>query len=109
VCHDIDYYQGTASTGGPVLQDVYMSAAGTRRFSGRGTHLPPLIAARDDGILWNDENLMQYLRDPKAFLDNVTGRAFDPAYYMQFSIGPEGARRDVVAYLKAIKGRPECD
>jgi CRP/FNR family nitrogen fixation transcriptional regulator len=31
-----------------------------------------LAAARDAGIVWTDENLVEYLRSPKAFLDKKT-------------------------------------
>lgn len=116
-CHDISPLEPDLkhSTGGPNLQRVYMSLAGTRPAPVNPTAAfqqpyPPLAAARDAGIIWTDENLSQYLRGPKAFLDKATGKTFDaPILYMQFWIGQERERRDVIAYLKAIKDHPECD
>lgn len=35
--------------------------------------------------------------------------AKDPIFYMNFNIASETDRRDVIAYLRAIKGHPECD
>ena len=71
--------------------------------------MPPYIAAREAGVIWDDENLFQYLKDPKDFLYRRTGKTFSNAYYMNFFIGQEAPRRDVIAYLKAIRDHPDCD
>jgi cytochrome c2 len=68
-----------------------------------------LAAARDAGVIWTDDNLFQYLGAPKQFLEKKTGKSFASALYMSFFIGEGSGRRDVIAYLKAIKGHPECD
>jgi cytochrome c2 len=86
-----------------------MSLAGTRPRSDGRDYLLPLIAARDAGAVWTDENLFNYLRDPKGFLETTTGKSFNPAYYMSFFIGQDHARRDVISYLRAIKTNPRCD
>lgn len=108
-CHDVAAHQPSHPQGGPNLQDVYMSLAGTRPLPPGRENYPPLVAARDAGVVWTDDNLLQYLRNPKDFLERATGKSFDPAYYMAFFIGEGGARQDVIAYLKAIKDHPECD
>jgi cytochrome c len=118
-CHDIAatepavFTQGSGSSGGPNLQDVYGSLAGTTPapFSPTAAPhpLPPLAAARDAGVIWTDDNLFQYLGGPKQFLEKKTGKSFADAFYMSFFIGEEPARRNVIAYLKAINGHPECD
>jgi cytochrome c len=118
-CHDIAASQpatatpGMRSSGGPNLQNVYGSLAGTApapfRPTGRNHPFPPLAAAHDAGIIWTDENLFEYLRGPKRFLEERTGKSFSDGLYMGFFIGREDERRDVIAYLKAIKGRPECN
>jgi len=100
---------------GPNLQNVYMSLAGTTPAPWDSTAAyhhpyPPLAAARQAGIVWTDENLLQYLMGPKEFLEKKTGTKFsNPLLYMPFFIGEESKRLTVVAYLKAIKGRPECN
>jgi cytochrome c len=120
-CHDIAastpaiFIPGSKSSGGPNLQNVYGSLAGTTPAPFNPTQAynhpyPPLAAARDAGVVWTDENLFLYLRGPKQFLEERTGKSFDaPLLYMQFFIGGEAERRDVIAYLRAIKGHPECD
>jgi hypothetical protein len=65
--------------------------------------------SRDAGVIWTDDNLFHYLGAPKQFLEKKTGKSFASALYMSFFIGEEAGRRDVIAYLRAIKGRPECD
>jgi cytochrome c2 len=100
------------SNSGPNLQNVYMSLAGTTWDPTAAYHHPysPLVAARDAGIVWTDENLLEYLRGPKAFLDKNTGQNFkNLLLYMPFFIDEESERRSAVAYLKAIKGHPECN
>jgi cytochrome c2 len=100
---------------GPNLQNVYMSLAGTTPAPSDPTEsyhhpLPPLAAARDAGIVWTEENLLEYLRGPKAFLDKKTGHSFkNSLLYMPFFIGEESERQSAVAYLKAIKDHPECN
>ncbi len=91
-----------------------MSLAGTRPVTPNPTEkyqqpYPPLIAARDAGVIWTDENLFNYLRDPKAFLDRVTGKSFEQNFfYMGAEFSNERERRDVIAYFKEIKDQPEC-
>jgi cytochrome c len=112
-CHDIAASQGSGTSGGPNLQNVYGSLAGTApaRFSPTAAPhpLPPLAAAREAGVIWTDDNLFHYLGGPKQFIEKKSGKSFASALYMSFFIGEEAGRRDVIAYLKAIKGRPECD
>jgi len=116
-CHHISAaeFDSENSNFGPNLQNVYMSLAGTTPApldpTGAYHHpAPPLAAARDAGIVWTDENLLEYLRSPKAFLDKKTGKTFkNSLLYMPLSVGEESERQAAVAYLKAIKGHPECD
>jgi cytochrome c len=116
-CHDISPTELDLknSSSGPNLQTAYMSLAGTTSVPQNPTRAyqhpyPPLAAARDAGVIWTDENLSAYLKDPKGFLVAVTGRSFaEPIMYMAFHIGEEGTRQDVIAYLKVIKDHPECD
>ncbi len=117
-CHNIspaEQLDPKHSNSGPNLQNVYMSLAGTTPAPLDPTDvyhhpLPPLAAARDAGVVWTDENLLEYLRGPKVFLDRKTGHSFnDSLLYMPLFLREESDRRAAVAYLKAIKGHPECD
>lgn len=112
-CHDIDVQLPSHPTGGPNLHDVYMSLAGTESLKYGHQYGPPIIAAREAGVVWTEDNLDHYLKGPEAFLRRATGRSFDQHDYMNFFIGGEDepqvrARQDVIAYLKAIKGQA-CD
>lgn len=116
-CHDIAASEPKDlqhSSGGPDLRTAYMSLAGTQPAVENPTAVvqqpyPPLAAARDAGVIWSDENLFQYLRDPRGFLERMTGKSFAEPFYMNFYIGNEDSRRDVIAYLRTIKNHPECD
>lgn len=116
-CHDISPIEKDLrhSSGGSNLQHVYMSFAGTQYAPQNPTAAyqypyPPLAAARDAGVVWNDENLFSYLRNQKEFLDSRSGKSFNVStFYMGFPISHETDRRDIIAYLKAIKDHPDCD
>jgi cytochrome c2 len=110
-CHDIDARRPLSPIGGPNLHDIYLSQAGTQSLKYGYNYHKPLVAARDAGLIWTDANLDGYLKSPESFLNRVTGQHFDHRLYMNFFIGGQEssqvqARRDVIAYLRAIKGKP---
>ena len=62
-CHQIG--EGAVNRTGPLLNGIYMAAAGTRegfRYS------PAMSGAGEDGLIWDDETLAAYLTDPRGFL-----------------------------------------
>jgi cytochrome c len=90
---------------GPNLHDAYGSVAGGR--SDFAKYSEGMIGARDKKLVWTDEALFDYIGDPKAFLDKVNGR--EVKHSMLFQLSDSQKRKDVIAFLKAIKGKPECD
>ena len=66
-----------------------------------------MIGASAKGATWTEEALFDYLADPKAYLNKVNGA--EVKHKMFFQLKDEQKRHDVVAYLKAIKGKPECN
>jgi cytochrome c2 len=94
---------------GPNLQNVYMSLAGTTPAPLDPTGVyhhpsPPLAAARDAGIVWTDENLLEYLRSPKVFLDRKTGKNFkNSLLYMPLSVGRKASVKPRSLILKPLK------
>ena len=87
-----------------------MSRAGTQSRKYGYRYYAPILAARDAGLVWTDTNLDAYLRGPEKFLQAATGRTYDDILYMKFYIGGNEpkqvqARRDIIEYLKEIKGR----
>jgi cytochrome c2 len=111
-CHDIAPYHPATPSGGPNLHDIYESPVGTVSLRFGHRYAAPIEAARRAGVMWSADNLDQYLKSPRAFLEGVAGEHFAPnAYIMSFYVGGDGAaqeraRQDIIAYLKAIKGRP---
>lgn len=53
------------------------------------------------GLVWNEETLMGYLANPKAYLIEVTGNKKAKAR-MVLRLNKEEQRADVIAYLKTI-------
>ncbi|HEX3952923.1 MAG TPA: cytochrome c family protein [Stellaceae bacterium] len=68
ICHKIEANQ--RSTVGPNLHGIFGRKAGT--LDGFAGYSEPM---KNAGIVWNDETLGKYLRDPKGFLPG-TNMAF---------------------------------
>ena len=66
-----------------------------------------MTAARSRGVEWTDDALFEYLGSPKGFLDRINERPLK--YSMLFQVNDVQRRKDIIAFLKAIRGRPECD
>ncbi|MBL4873678.1 MAG: cytochrome c family protein [Rhodobacteraceae bacterium] len=95
-CHQVG--DGAKNRIGPVLTDVFGSTAGS--FEGY-KYGKSMLAAGEDGLIWTEENLFNYLFSPKdflrAFLDDPKAKA-----KMSFRLKDEQDRRDVVAYLSSF-------
>ncbi len=92
---------------GPVLTGVIGRQSGTAA----GFSYSPLNkAAGDNGLVWTDDLVMQYLPDPNAFLkkfltekgktDLATGST-----KMAFKLADEQQRKDVIAYLNKFSDK----
>jgi cytochrome c len=98
ICHRIG--DGAKNLIGPVLNDVIGRQAGTYE----GFHYSALMkAAGENGLVWSEDIVVQYIADPTAFLkkfltdkgkpDLATGNSL-----MTFKLLDEQMRKDVVAY-----------
>ena len=96
-CHRIG--EGAKNATGPVLNGVIGRTAGT--FEGF-RYGDDMIAAGEAGLVWDEENLAEYIADPRAFLraylDDSGARA-----KMSFKLRKEQDRADVAAYLATIE------
>lgn len=103
-CHVFDADKPSKATG-PNLHDVYGATAGSRADFAK--YSEGMMGAKDKGTVWNDDTLFAYIGDPKSFLDKVNGK--EMAHAMAFKLADEQKRKDVIAFLKAIKGKAECN
>ena len=104
-CHVFEADKPSRPTG-PNLHDVFGSPAGMRKDF--PSYSPAIEAASGKSLTWTEDKLFDYLADPKAFLAAVTGNP-DLKHGMYFSVKDDQKRKDVIAFLKAIKGKPECN
>jgi len=104
-CHVFEADKASRPTG-PNLHDIYGDKAGVRKDYPK--YSEALAAASNKGLTWTDDKLSDYLADPKAFLAGVTGNP-ELKHGMFFNLKDEQGRKDVIAYLKAIKGKPDCN
>ena len=102
-CHIFEAGKPARPTG-PNLHDIYGSPAGSNPHF---TYSDGMLGAKSKGITWTDDNLLAYIGDPKAFLDKVNGTEL--THWMLFQLKDEQERKDVVAFLKAIKGNADCN
>lgn len=96
-CHQIG--EGAKNKVGPVLTDVVGRPAGNYEAYKYGSSM---LEAGEAGLVWTEENIFNYLYNPKDFL-----RAFlnDPRAKakMTFRLKDEQDRRDVIAYLSSFQ------
>jgi cytochrome c len=86
---------------GPVLTGVIGRQSGTAS----GFSYSPLNkAAGENGLVWSDDLIMQYLPDPNAFLkkfltDKGKADLATGSTKMAFKLADEQQRKDVIAYI----------
>ncbi len=89
----------------PNIHDVFGASAASRRDYPK--YSEGMLGASAKGVTWTEANLFDYLADPKAFIYKVNGGAVE--HNMFYVVKDEQKRRDVIAWLKAVKGKPECN
>lgn len=89
---------------GPVLNDLVGRQAGTVpafRYSALNKH------AGENGLVWNEDQIFEYLADPNAFLKKFLTEKGKPdlavgATLMPIKLPDAQQRKDVIAYIKTF-------
>lgn len=103
-CHVFEADKPSRPTG-PNIHDVFGRKAGTRADFTK--YSEGMQGANAKGLIWTEDKILDYIADPKAFLAKVNGA--DVKHAMFFQLKDEQKRKDIVAFLKAIKDKPECN
>jgi cytochrome c2 len=103
-CHAFEADKPSRPTA-PNIHDVYGSAPAARKDYPK--YSDGMLGAAAKNATWTDAALFDYLADPKAYLIKVNGAEVKHAMF--FQLKDEQKRKDVIAFLKAIKGHPECN
>jgi cytochrome c len=102
-CHMVG--DGAKNKVGPALNDVFGRTAGTYEDYKYGKSI---VAAGEAGLVWNDEEIFEYLKDPKKYLraklDDKKAKS-----KMSFKLKKEDERKDVIAYLKTFSTAAEAE
>jgi cytochrome c len=88
----------------PNIHEVFGSLPGSRKDF---PYSEGMIGAGAKGATWTEGALFDYLADPKAYLNRVNGA--EVKHKMFYQLKDEQKRRDVIAYLKEIKGKMACN
>ena len=103
-CHVFESDKPSRPTA-PNIHDVFGKKAVTRKdFPG---YSEAMTAASGKGLAWAEDRIFDYLADPKAFLNKFNGSEMKNAMF--FHLKDEQKRTQVIAFLKEIKGKPECN
>lgn len=90
---------------GPVLNNVIGRQAGTFADYKYGKSI---VDAGEAGLVWNDEEMFEYLADPKKYLraklDDKKAKS-----KMSFKLKKEDERANVIAYLKSFSPESESE
>ena len=103
-CHEMDAAKPSRPVA-PNIHDVFGAVAAGRRDYPK--YSEGMRGAAGKGVAWTEDNLFDYLFDPKAFIYKVNGAQVE--HSMFYVLKDEQKRRDVIAWLKAVKGKPECN
>lgn len=94
-CHALDH----AVVGPPLGGVIGRKAGSVDGFS----YSPLMKAAGDAGLVWNEAELVDYLKNPSAYLRGFLkskGKEASGSSMMYYMLADEDARKNVVAYLK---------
>jgi cytochrome c len=103
-CHVFEADKPSRPTA-PNIHDVFGSVPASRKDFPK--YSEGMMGAAAKNAVWTEAALTEYIADPKAYLAKVNGA--DVKHAMFFQLKDEQKRKDVVAFLKAIKGHPECN
>jgi cytochrome c len=93
-CHKLGEKAKNAT--GPVLNNVIGRTAGSFKGYKYGKSM---IKAGENGLVWNEERIFNYITNPKKYLRKVLGNKKAKAK-MKFKLKKEVERKNVIAYLK---------
>jgi cytochrome c2 len=100
-CHQVG--ENAKNKTGPVLNNIIGRKAAS--FEGYG-YGKSIRAAREKGLVWEEEKLFTYIRSPKKFLRAYLGNK-KAKTKMKFILKKEDARKNVIAYLATFSAPVE--
>jgi len=103
-CHIFEADKPSRPTA-PNLHDVFGARPASRKDFPK--YSEGMLGAQAKNATWTEAALFDYLGDPKAYLVKINGAEVKHAMFYQLK--DDQKRKDVIAFLKAIKDHPECN
>lgn len=99
-CHSITATDGTViQRGGKVGPNLYGVVGRTAGTEGDFAYSPSMIEAGEQGLVWDQANIAEYVQDPTAFLKAYLG---DDAARGKMVFKLTSGMEDVAAYLDSV-------
>ena len=102
-CHKIG--EGAKNATGPLLNDLIGRTAGT---AADYKYSASMVAAGEAGLVWNQENVAQFIEDPKAFLQDYLDDSAAKSK-MSLKLKKEDDRENVAAYVATFSAAPAAE
>lgn len=104
ICHEFQSDKPSKVTA-PNIHSIFGEKAGQRKDFPK--YSEGILGAAAKGLVWTEDNMSEYFADPKKFLATVNGKEVKHAMFFQMK--DEQKRRQIIAFLKVIKDKPECN
>jgi len=96
-CHALEVGKPSRATGPSLVGVIDRKAGELADFKG---YSEAMKAAREKGLIWTEDNIFNYLADPKSFLNAYNGQELKNA--MAFQLKDEAKRKAAIEGLKEV-------
>lgn len=96
-CHTLEAGKPSRATGPSLVGVIDRKAGEMADFKG---YSEAMKAAREKGLTWTEDNIFNYLADPKGFLNTYNGQELKNA--MAFQLKDEAKRKAAIEGLKEV-------
>ncbi|MGB0411822.1 MAG: c-type cytochrome [Pikeienuella sp.] len=102
ICHSIYNGDDVILKGGKIGPNLFGIMGRTAGHAEGYDHSKTLIEAGDEGLVWDEANLAEYIRGTKPFLSAFLGREDEIYSRMSYRVKSEDDAKAISAYLSTL-------